>query len=317
MFSHGASFAMPHRVHAWSALHTAASTAVVSSRNTSRLDRAVVIIRRFPLSACLVLALMFAAPVSAQRVSTGDRLTALEQQLSAMRSGNLDLLNQVGELKTEVQSLRAQIEELQQQLEQQKQSGRTQYLDLDGRLNRLESGAPAPSAVSAPTVSTPAVSTPAAPPSAQIPAVQDTPPRVYGDAATLGKGVDERSAYNAAFDALKAGRYAESARMFQAFLDVHPSGAYAPNAMYWLGESYYVTQNYALAQEQFQSLIDRYPTHDKTAGALLKVGLCQYGLRQLDAAEATLGKVVARYPGSEAARTADDRLRAIQLSRVR
>jgi tol-pal system protein YbgF len=299
---------------AWSALHIAASNAVVSFRNTSRLGCAVVIIRRFPLSACLVLALIFAAPVSAQRVSTGDRLTALEQQLSAMRSGNLDLLNQVGELKTEVQSLRAQIEELQQQLEQQKQSGRTQYLDLDGRLNRLESGAPSPPTMSAPTVSTP-TATPT--PAAQIPNVQDTPPRVYGDAATLGKSVDERSAYNTAFDALKAGRYAESARMFQAFLDVHPSGAYAPNAMYWLGESYYVTQNYALAQEQFQSLIDRYPTHDKAAGALLKVGLCQYGLRQLDAAEATLGKVVVRYPGSEAARTADDRLRAIQLSRVR
>ncbi len=287
---------------------------VVLIRDISRLGRAVVIIRRFPLSACLVLAFAFAAPVSAQRVSTGDRLTALEQQLSAMRSGNLDLLNQVGELKTEVQSLRAQIEELQQQLEQQKQSGRTQYLDLDGRLNRLESGAPTPPAASAPTVSTPAT---VPVPSVPVPTVQDTPPRVYGDAATLGKSVDERSAYNAAFDALKAGRYAESARMFQAFLDVHPSGAYAPNAMYWLGESYYVTQNYALAQEQFQSLIDRYPTHDKAAGALLKVGLCQYGLRQLDAAEATLGKVVARYPGSEAARTADDRLRAIQLSRVR
>jgi tol-pal system protein YbgF len=281
----------------------------------SRLGRTVVIIRRFSLSACLVVALAFAAPASAQRVSTGDRLTALEQQLSAMRSGNLDLLNQVGELKTEVQSLRAQIEELQQQLEQQKQSGRTQYLDLDGRLNRLESGAPSPAVATHAAVPAPVVATPA--PAVPVPSVQDTPPRVYGDAATLGKSVDERSAYNTAFDSLKAGRYAESARMFQAFLDVHPSGSYAPNAMYWLGESYYVTQNYALAQEQFQSLIDRYPTHDKAAGALLKVGLCQYGLRQLDAAEATLGKVVARYPGSEAARTADDRLRAIQLSRVR
>lgn len=272
------------------------------------------IISRSSLSACLVLALAFAAPASAQRVSTGDRLTALEQQLSAMRSGNLDLLNQIGELKSEVQSQRAQIEELQQQLEQQKQSGRTQYLDLDGRLNRLESGATPPAAAPQSTVPAP-VATPT--PVVQVPPVQDTPPRVYGDPATLGKSVDERSAYNSAFDALKAGRYAESARLFQAFLDVHPNGAFAPNAMYWLGESYYVTQNYALAQEQFQSLIDQHPTHDKAAGALLKVGLCQYGLRQLDAAEATLGKVVARYPGSEAARTADDRLRAIQLSRVR
>ncbi len=254
--------------------------------------------------------MMFVAPASAQRVSTSDRLTTLEQQLSAMRSSNLDLLNQLGELKTEVQALRAQIEELQQQQEQYKQTGRTQYLDLDGRLNRLEGAAagPAPQPASPASTSQPAASQPS---------VQDTPPRVYGDPSTLGKGADERTTYNVAFDLLKAGRYAESARSFLTFLEAYPDGTFTPNAMYWLGESYYVTQNYALAQEQFQTLLDRYPTHDKAGGALLKVGLCQYGLRQLDAAEATLAKVIARYAGSEAARTADDRLRAIQLSRVR
>lgn len=281
--------------------------------------------RRLPLFASLLLACAFVVPAHAQRVSTADRLTALEQQLSAMRSGNLDLLNQIGELKTEVQAQRAQIEELQQKLEQQDQSGRSQYLDLDSRLERLESGA---AAASAPASASPAVpSTTPAPvvggarpaPAATTPAptFQDTPPRVYGDAATLGTGAGERNAYNAAFETLKSGRYAEAARMFQGFLDAHPSGTYAPNAMYWLGESYYVTQNYALAQEQFQGLIDRYPTHDKAAGALLKVGLCQQGLRQLDAAEATYNQVLGRYPGSEAARVADDRLRAIQLLRVR
>ena len=268
----------------------------------------------------LILALVFAAPAMAQRVSTADRLTALEQQLSAMRTGNVDLLNQVGELRTEVQSLRAQIEELQQQLEQQKQLGRNQYLDVDGRLNRLESVAPAPGAVPsvAPPVpaTTPAASTvPAA--TTPVPTVQDSAPRVYGDASTIARSGDERSAYNTAFDALKAGRYADAARAFQAFLDVHPNGVFAPNALYWLGESYYVTQNYALAQEQFEILLDRHPTHDKAAGALLKVGLCQYGLRQLDEAEATLLRVTERYPGTEAARTADDRLRAIQLQRAR
>jgi TolA-binding protein len=37
----------------------------------------------------------------------------------------------------------------------------------------------------------------------------------------------------------------------------------------------------------------------------------------MDAAEATLAEVTQRFPGTEAARTAEDRLRAIQLSRVR
>lgn len=284
-------------------------------------------LRRIPLIAAFVFACLLAAPVHAQRVSTADRLAALEQQLSAMRSGNLDLLNQIGELKSEVQAQRAQIEELQQKLEQQAQSGRSQYLDLDSRLERLESGAAAAPATPAPATTAPATGAtpastarPAAPQAATPPPAttyQEAPPRVYGDAATLGTGVDERNAYSAAFETLKAGRYADAARMFQAFLDRHPAGTYAPNAMYWLGESYYVTQNYALAQEQFQGLLDRYPTHDKAPGALLKVGLCQQGLRQLDAAEASYNQVLGRYPGTEAARVADDRLRAIQLLKVR
>ena len=282
--------------------------------------------RRIPLIAAFLFACMLVAPAHAQRVSTADRLTALEQQLSAMRSGNLDLLNQIGELKTEVQAQRAQIEELQQKLEQQDQSGRSQYLDLDSRLERLENAAASPAAVAAPAPpaspiagAMPASTPKPAPTTSAPPATnyQDTPPRVYGDAATLGTGVGERNAYNAAFETLKAGRYADAARMFQGFLDAHPAGTYAPNAMYWLGESYYVTQNYALAQEQFQGLLDRYPTHDKAAGALLKVGLCQQGLRQLDAAEASYNQVLGRYPGTEAARVADDRLRAIQLLKVR
>ena len=128
---------------------------------------------------------------------------------------------------------------------------------------------------------------------------------------------DESSSYTFAFDALKGGDYAESARRFRDFLGMFPSGQYAPNAMYWLGESYYVTQNYALASEQFQGLLDRYPRHDKAAGALLKLGLSQYGLKQYDAADASLRAVMQRYPGSDVARTADDRLRALEISRAR
>ncbi|MFL6592755.1 MAG: tol-pal system protein YbgF [Luteimonas sp.] len=262
--------------------------------------------RQSIIAITLAAALVAAAPVRAQRASLADRVAALEQQ-AANNQGNVDLLNQVTALKSEVASLRAQLEELQHQNEQFRQSSRSQYLDLDGRLNRLEGGAaPAGPASATPTPSSAPASTGAG----------EAKPAVYGDAGTLAKGSDERTAYEAAFDTLKAGRYAESARQFQDFLQRFPSGAYAPNALYWLGESYYVTQNYALAQQQFQALLDRYPTHDKAAGALLKVGLSQYGLKQLDAAQATLAQVVQRYPGTDAARTADDRLRAIQLQAV-
>mgnify|MGYP006196891649 FL=1 len=145
----------------------------------------------------------------------------------------------------------------------------------------------------------------------------ERPPSVHGDMGAMSAAGDERTAYNVAFDKLKAGDYADAAQLFSSFLQLYPSGVYAPNALYWLGESYYVTQNYALAADQFRALLAQYPTHDKAAGALLKLGLCDYGLGKLPEAERTLAEVVAKYPGTDVARTADDRLRAIQLGRLR
>jgi tol-pal system protein YbgF len=258
-------------------------------------------------------ALVAAAPAFAQRASLAERVAALENQ-AASNQGNVDLLNQVTQLKSEVQTLRSQIEELQRQVEQQASTGRSQYLDLDGRLNRLESaGAPLLPPATPPAATPPAAS---APKQGTAPASADAP-IVFGDAGLVANSADERGAYQTAFDALKAGRYADSAQLFRDFLQAWPNGSYAPNALYWLGESYYVTQNYELAREQFQALLNRYPTHDKAPGALLKVGLSEYGMKDLDTAEATLARVVSQYPGTDAARTADDRLRAIEISRVR
>ena len=254
----------------------------------------------------LLAAMLGASPLAfAQRASLADRVAALEQR-AAGDQGATELVNQMTQLRTEVQALRGQIEELQQQLEQAKQGQRSQYLDLDGRLNRLEGGAPAQSSSS---VAPSASATPVASPGGVMPSEP-----VAG--ATMD-GMDERSAYNFAFEALKGGDYVESARRFRDFLGAFPGGQYAPNGLYWLGESYYVTQNYALAGDQFRALLDRFPTHDKAPGALLKLGLSQYGLKHYADADATLRQVLQRYPNSDVARTADDRLRAMQLTGAR
>ena len=267
--------------------------------------------RKFVLPVAFAAALVAAAPAFAQRASLADRVAALEQR-AGDNQVNVDLLNQVTQLKSEIQALRSQVEELQQLNEQLQQSSKAQYLDLDGRLNRIEGGAVAPS----PTTG---AATPAGKPAAPAPSASsnDRPPAVYGDKGALAKDSGERAAYDTAFNAMKAGQYAESARLFQAFVETYPNGTYTPNALYWLGESYYVTQNYQMAQVQFQALLDRYPTHDKAPGAMLKVGLSQIGLKQVEAAERTLAEVATRYPGSDAARTAADRLNAIQLGRLR
>jgi tol-pal system protein YbgF len=258
---------------------------------------------RIATAVVLSVAMLGASPLAfAQRASLADRVAALEQR-AAGDQGATELVNQMTQLRTEVQTLRGQIEELQQQLEQAKQGQRSQYLDLDGRLNRLEGGTPAQSSssVTASPSATPITSSGGVTPSEPV-------------AGATMDGMDERSAYNFAFEALKGGDYVESARRFRDFIGAFPGGQYAPNALYWLGESYYVTQNYALAGDQFRALLDRFPTHDKAPGALLKLGLSQYGLKHYADADATLRQVLQRYPDSDVARTADDRLRAMQIS---
>jgi len=260
------------------------------------------------LLSALLAASLLPAPAFAQRVSLADRVAALEARANNNQA-NVDLLNQLTQLRSEVQALRAQVEELQQQNQQLQSTSKAQYLDLDDRLNRLEGSGPVVAPPAASGTSSTAKPAPVAP-------VQEAAPTVYGDKGAVAQGASERAAYDAAFNALKSGQYAQSAELFQDFLQQYPNGSYTPNALYWLGESYYVTQNYQLAQEQFQSLLDRYPTHDKAPGALLKVGLSQYGARQYEAAERTLSAVASRYPGTDAARTAADRLNAIQLGQL-
>jgi len=271
-----------------------------------------------------VMVLVCATPVAAQRVSLADRVTALEQHTAdasaASTSANIELLNQITQLRTELRELHGQIETLQQHNEQLKASMRSQYLDLDDRVQALEQ----PSADVEPAAATSETTDEGSAPAQQettegTPAAVEVPADLANDddaAEPVPDPAQERASYDMAFDALKSGRYPEAARLFQAFLHAFPDGAYAANARYWLGESYYVIEDYARAQAQFEAVIARWPEHDKTPGALLKIGLSQHARKQYDEAEATLLEVGRRYPDTDAAKIAADRLRALQLSRL-
>jgi len=272
-----------------------------------------------PLTASALLAVMVlvcALPVAAQRVSVADRVAMLEQRIletdAASSSANIELINQITQLRAELRELRGQIETLQRQNEQLNLSMRNQYLDLDDRVQRLER----PHAAAASMAEPAQIETAPAPETAATP-VEDAIADASPDAAAPAPDpAQERARYELAFDALKSGRYPQATRLFQEFLQTFADGVYAANARYWLGESYYVIEDYANAQAQFEALIARWPEHDKTPGALLKIGLSQHGQKQYDQAEATLHEVGQRYPGTDAARIAADRLRAIQLSRL-
>ncbi len=263
--------------------------------------------------AIVVAAALWAAapmPVAAQqRASLAERVAALEAQNS--RGGaeaNLDLVNRVSELQSEVQALRGLVEEQQAEIAQLRERSRTQYLDLDGRLQRVESGAPA-SGGDAPAEFDPGADPAAADAAPAAPAAE--PPA----APAAPSADDERAAYAAPYGALQNGEYAEAARLFRAFIEAYPDSEYLPNAYYWLGESYYVTQNYAYAKQAWQAQLERVPDSQKSAGALLKIGYCDIELGDIPSAERVLAEVIERYPGSTEANLAQSRLNGLRLDR--
>lgn len=278
-------------------------------------------------AAALAAAAFLVAPAMAQtRLSLSERVARLEQQMQGQGSGQstVELLNRLDALQAEVQDLRGQLEQQAYEIENLKKQQRDRYVDLDARLSRMEGGAapaalpvePGPDAAvvappGAPGQLTPDELSPATPPADAVAAP------VAGELPALappsGDPADERAAYDEALGALLDGRYAESARRFAAFLQQYPDGDYADNATYWLGESYYVTQNYQVALETFQDLLSRFPDSSKAPDALLKVGYSHYELKDWPQAESVLGQVVERYPDTTAARLAQGRLRALRL----
>ncbi len=277
------------------------------------------------LTAALVAAVCVFGTAQAQsRLSLAERVDQLERQVQGSGdSGNLsELMLRNQDLQAEVQSLRGLVESQAFEIENLKKRQRDQYVDLDSRLQRLEGGmtVPARAASSEPIEATaPGQLSADEPMSALSPdppiAVSSLPAGAesVGGSLTAPASADEKVAYEAAFEALKQGRYAESSQLFSAFLQQFPDGEYAANATYWLGESYYVTQNYQIAFETFQSLLSRFPDSRKAPDGLLKIGYCQYELGDTERAAATLNEVVSRYPDTPVARLAQGRLRALRL----
>ena len=118
-------------------------------------------------------------------------------------------------------------------------------------------------------------------------------------------------AYREAFGLLKAGKYEESIEAFNLFLLDYPNSEFADNSQYWLGETYFVKQDYPAAIEQYRNLITNYPNSKKQSHALLKIGYSFQRLGEPDKARAVLQDLQTRYPGSTAARLAAERLQQI------
>ncbi len=235
--------------------------------------------------------------------ATAERLDRLERRVSLIT----ELTLEVEGLKRENRRLQGRMEELQHLLDRMQRKQREQYLDVDERLTRLQSGAPLP-ASPAPTTGMR--------PSATDPLAAKPVPQTAEPASTVAPGdpAREEAAYAAAYDLLRPEqrRYAEAIEAFELFIQQYPNAKYTDNARYWLGEANYVTQKNDAAMAAFQQLLQQYPKSPKAPGALLKIGYIQDASGKTDAAKVSLNRLITDYPTSSAAGMAKKRLANMQ-----
>ena len=220
------------------------------------------------------------------------KLDELERRMEAIervvRNQSLaSMTQQVSSLERQGDEARGQLEELAHDSRTTAERQRQLYLDLDARIQELET------------------------------AMQSRSPTVL-EGGTLAPGQlpvpggSDRDNYQAAFELLKEQRYAGAGLAFDQFLVSFPQSELADNAQYWLAESHYVTQKFEQALAEFDAVITRYPQSRKVPDALLKMGYCNYELEQWDAARGSLERVQADYPETTAARLAGQRLQRME-----
>lgn len=136
-------------------------------------------------------------------------------------------------------------------------------------------------------------------------------PQAQAQKTTPPQGKSDKSVYESALALYDAGKPAESRKAMAAFLESHPSSVYAPNALYWIGESHYSQSQWDQAILSFKDVAARFPKHAKAADALLKLGMCYEKLKDKDNARFHYEALLEDFPGSRAAALAKPKLAAL------
>ena len=90
----------------------------------------------------------------------------------------------------------------------------------------------------------------------------------------------DKERYDYAYTLLKEGDYANAEKQFLTFLKDFDKSDLKPNAIYWLGETYYVQKQFEKAVGQFADVFSNYSKSSKAPDALLKMGLSMSSLHK-------------------------------------
>jgi tol-pal system protein YbgF len=133
-----------------------------------------------------------------------------------------------------------------------------------------------------------------------------------GTAMKTPASAKEYEDYQALLLMVNSRDYRGAASGFMGFVKKYPNSLYAPQALYWTGESFYSMGDYARAIKEFQQLVQTYPQDPRVKEAVYKQGLAFSRLQKNAEAKLFFQKVMASYPNTAEAAKAQAHLHWIE-----
>ena len=119
-----------------------------------------------------------------------------------------------------------------------------------------------------------------------------------------GPAGEPRALYSAAIEQFRRGAYETARAGFQEFLVAFPASDLAPDAQYYLAETYREEGDSGRAIRQYDRVVELYPNSTAAPTALYKAGLLQVEQGNKDTACEYFQRVTAGYPRSDESRLA-------------
>ena len=230
------------------------------------------------------------------------------------------LLDQIGDLQTEVQSLRAMVEEQSFELRKMQRDSLSRYTNVDDRLGSLESSSA--SAVPLVPIKVPLTErsisndfpgsvSQSQKASALSPA--RTPSRAPAT-RNIGRGtlepalLSEQQLYQMAYDSVIKSNFDLSIAEFDQYLSIYPEGRFVANAYYWKGQAYLYLNRYDEAVESYEVIGNHHQDSAKLPDALYGLALSFEGMGNIAEARRLLSDIRRRFPNTGVANLADTRL---------
>lgn len=188
-----------------------------------------------------------AAAMAGQPMDTG-AIASLEVRLSDLEAKQRNMVGQIEQLNHEVRQMKTQVEKTLQDNEM-----RFQQMEQRGGSAASNTGSSSYNSSGA--------------------TVQGNLYAEEAPAGNMGNTDPANRLYDSAFADIRESKYESAESKFSRFMSMYPSHNLAPNAQYWLAETYYVRGEYAQAARMFAQGYQDYPKGPKAGDSLLKLGL--------------------------------------------